>query len=64
MHFTMENKPTSTTSELHFWCINFLKFKLKQQMSLMTECLTYLFGIVVQFTIVNVCTQNSVMTSE
>jgi len=49
MHFTKENKPTSTTSELLFWCTNVLKFQLKQQISLMTECLTYLFGIVVQF---------------
>lgn len=49
MHFTMESKPTSTTSELLFWRTNVLKFQLKQQISLLTECLTYLFGIVVQF---------------
>jgi len=45
----MESKPTSTTSELLFWRTNVLKFQLKQQISLLTECLTYLFGIVVQF---------------
>jgi hypothetical protein len=45
----MENKPKSTTSEFLFGCTNVLKFQLKQQISLMPERLTYLFGIVVQF---------------
>lgn len=49
MHFTMENEPTSTTLELLFQCTYVLKFQLKQQISLMTKCLTYVFGTVVQF---------------